>query len=55
MGRVPFGGPCIKDSNILGSSILGSPYLGKLPFNDTRILCVDFQTMVTGGVNVMGK
>ena len=27
----PFGGPYNKDSNILGS-ILGSPYVGKLPY-----------------------
>ena len=31
----PFGGPYNKDYSILGS-ILGSPYLGKLPYGDLQ-------------------
>ena len=33
--RVPFGGPSIKDVNILGS-LLGSPYFGKLLYGDSN-------------------
>ena len=39
---VPFGGPNNKDYSILGS-ILGSPYFGKLPYNEETPLFTVYQ------------